>query len=190
MSKHYSPSTGGFYDDALHGETMPADAVAITDALYVTLISGQTSAQTIVMVGGLPALQAVAVTVAQLIAYAEAKQAPVLAALQVTHALKDGTATLTTMCNPGSITFLNSLAAWATFNMSVSPTPPRTFYNLDGSAVQVSPSDLAEFLSAVGAAVQSTFDAVAKVRTAITSSPATITTLAQIDAFAWPTAAS
>ena len=73
------------------------------------------------------------------------------------------------MCDPGSINFLNSLAAWASLNMSVTPTPTRTYYNLDGSAVQVSPADMAEFLSAVGAAVQSTFDAVAKVRTAITS---------------------
>lgn len=129
-------------------------------------------------------------TVTQLIAYAEAKQGTVLSALQVTHALKDGSATLTTLCDPGSINFLNSLAAWVSLNAMATPAPTRTFYNLDGSAAQVSPADMAEFLSAVGAAVQSTFDAVAKVRSAITSAPPTITTFAQIDTAAWPTAAS
>ena len=129
-------------------------------------------------------------TVTQLIAYTEAKQGTILDALQVTHALKDGSATLTTMCDDKSTIRLNSLGNWISMNASASPAPTRTYYNLDGSAVQVTPANLAEFLSAVGAAEQSTFDAVAKVRTAITSAPPTITTFAQIDTANWPTAAS
>lgn len=41
MSIFYSKSTGGFYDDAIHGNNIPADAVEITDADHVALLEAQ-----------------------------------------------------------------------------------------------------------------------------------------------------
>jgi hypothetical protein len=38
---HYSPTTGGFYTTAMHGDNMPADAVPITAEEYADLMLGQ-----------------------------------------------------------------------------------------------------------------------------------------------------
>lgn len=37
----YSKSTGGFYDQALHGENMPTDVVEITPERHADLLAGQ-----------------------------------------------------------------------------------------------------------------------------------------------------
>jgi len=37
----YAKSTGGFYINSIHGDTIPSDAVEITDELYSTLLTGQ-----------------------------------------------------------------------------------------------------------------------------------------------------
>jgi hypothetical protein len=37
----YSKSTGGFYDVAIHGTAIPADAVEITDDLHAALMNAQ-----------------------------------------------------------------------------------------------------------------------------------------------------
>ena len=47
MGYRFSPSTRGFYHDDLH-ETMPADAVEITDAEYDAMIKGQSDRREIV----------------------------------------------------------------------------------------------------------------------------------------------
>ena len=39
----YSKSTGGFYDQLIHGANIPADAVVITDAEYNALLDGQST---------------------------------------------------------------------------------------------------------------------------------------------------
>jgi len=43
----YSKSTGGFYDTAIHGENMPADAVNITKEEHAALMAGQSSGKII-----------------------------------------------------------------------------------------------------------------------------------------------
>ena len=43
----YSKSTGGFYDTAIHGENMPADAVNITKEEHAALMVGQSSGKII-----------------------------------------------------------------------------------------------------------------------------------------------
>lgn len=43
----YSSQTGGFYDEAIHGENIPADAVEITAEEHAALIDGQSSGKII-----------------------------------------------------------------------------------------------------------------------------------------------
>lgn len=43
----FSKTTGGFYDSALHGNNIPADAVVITDAQHAALLAGQTAGKLI-----------------------------------------------------------------------------------------------------------------------------------------------
>ena len=53
----YSKSTGGFYDQAVHGDAVPADCVAIDQVLYASLIEGQAAGKRISAdEGGLPIL--------------------------------------------------------------------------------------------------------------------------------------
>lgn len=44
----YSANTGGFYDTAIHGNNIPADAVEITADEHQALIEGQSSGKVIV----------------------------------------------------------------------------------------------------------------------------------------------
>jgi hypothetical protein len=54
----YSPSTGGFYTAAIHGDNIPADAVEITTERHAALIAGQSQGKRIVAgASGVPALQ-------------------------------------------------------------------------------------------------------------------------------------
>ena len=39
--KYYSKNTGGFYDDEIHGDDIPADVVEITDDTWMELLNGQ-----------------------------------------------------------------------------------------------------------------------------------------------------
>lgn len=43
----YSKSTGGFYDAAIHGEAIPADAVEITAEQHAALLAAQSTGQQI-----------------------------------------------------------------------------------------------------------------------------------------------
>lgn len=43
----YSPSTGGFYLESIHGDAVPDDAVAITPELHTALIEGQSEGKII-----------------------------------------------------------------------------------------------------------------------------------------------
>ncbi|WP_137681170.1 hypothetical protein [Aurantiacibacter suaedae] len=43
----YAASTNGFYDPAFHGDAIPDDAVAITQALHARLLAGQSEGATI-----------------------------------------------------------------------------------------------------------------------------------------------
>ncbi len=54
----YSAQTGGFYDRAIHGDNIPADAVEITEAEHAALIEGQSMGKVIVAdENGRPILQ-------------------------------------------------------------------------------------------------------------------------------------
>jgi hypothetical protein len=54
----YAKSTGGFYDRAIHGDNIPADAVEITEAEHAALIEGQSMGKVIVAdENGRPILQ-------------------------------------------------------------------------------------------------------------------------------------
>lgn len=53
----YSPSTKGFYDLAIHGSNIPADAIEITAEQHAALMEGQASGQCITCdENGLPCL--------------------------------------------------------------------------------------------------------------------------------------
>lgn len=119
---------------------------------------------------------------AALIAYANAKQATLLAAVY-SHPLSDGSATLTTACDAGSLTGLNSLTQWATTPALNASVPTRTYYNADWSAHPVTPAQMTEFAVAIGAHVQSLYGDLAAVIAAIIAG--TLTTTAQIDAASW-----
>jgi len=56
MSKFYSPSTKGFYDDSVHTESqVPTDSVAVDDDLYAALFAAQARGKVITMgTSGLP----------------------------------------------------------------------------------------------------------------------------------------
>ena len=43
----YSEQTGGFYDEAIHGDSIPADAVEITREQHAALLAGQSAGQLI-----------------------------------------------------------------------------------------------------------------------------------------------
>lgn len=70
----YAQSTGGFYDNAIHGNAIPADAVPVTDQQHQMLLEGQSAGQRIVAdAEGRPVLQAAPPpTQAQVIAQYEA----------------------------------------------------------------------------------------------------------------------
>lgn len=86
MQYYVSPTYPGFFVSALHGaqgaqgSVVPADAVEITPAQFVSLRDGVNSGQIILWSAGVPALGVAPVaapTKADLIAYANAKQATV-----------------------------------------------------------------------------------------------------------------
>lgn len=54
----YSKSTSGFYDTAIHGDNIPADAVEITKAEHAALLAGQSKGKRIVSdPDGVPVMQ-------------------------------------------------------------------------------------------------------------------------------------
>jgi hypothetical protein len=46
--KHYSPSTNGFYDKDVHGESIPGDAIEISDEQWQALLDAQSTGLRIV----------------------------------------------------------------------------------------------------------------------------------------------
>lgn len=57
MSYLYSPSTRGFYLPEMHGDAIPADAVAVSAEAHAALLAGQAAGQRIVPgPGGAPTL--------------------------------------------------------------------------------------------------------------------------------------
>lgn len=53
---YYSPSTRGFYSDAVHGENIPADAIEISAEQHAQLLEGVNAGQRIVIESGVPVL--------------------------------------------------------------------------------------------------------------------------------------
>lgn len=50
MTKHYSPSTKGFYTEDIHEESqIPADAIEVSDELYAALFDAQSLGKVITM---------------------------------------------------------------------------------------------------------------------------------------------
>jgi len=123
-----------------------------------------------------------AVVKANLAAYAIGKQQALLAAV-FSHPLADGSATLTTACDPVSLTGLNSLTQLATTPALNASVGTRVYYNVDWSPHTVTPAQMAEFAAAIGAHVQALYTDLATVVAAINGG--TITTTAQIDAANW-----
>ena len=117
-----------------------------------------------------------------LVAYAEAKQGAALAVVY-SHALSDGSATLTTACDPTSVGGINSLMAWATTPQAVAATPTRNYFNSDWTAHTVTPAQMIEFGVAVGAHVSSLYADLGAVIAGINAGA--ITTAAQIDDASW-----
>jgi len=57
MNYKFSPSTGGFYLSAVHGDNVPGDAVDVTTARHAELLAGQAAGKVIVVgPDGRPAL--------------------------------------------------------------------------------------------------------------------------------------
>lgn len=55
--KYFSKTTGGFYDSAIHGDRIPADAVQVSDSDHSALMAGQAAGKVIVAnVAGKPIL--------------------------------------------------------------------------------------------------------------------------------------
>lgn len=52
----YSPSTGGFYIERIHGEHMPGDVIKITVEQHAALLAGANAGQRIVVNAGVPVL--------------------------------------------------------------------------------------------------------------------------------------
>lgn len=48
MTKFYSKTVRGFFDDTIHGEDMPADAIEVSDEDYAALFEAQSRGQVIV----------------------------------------------------------------------------------------------------------------------------------------------
>ena len=44
---YYAKSTGGFYEDSIHGENIPEDAVEITNEEHAALLSAQSAGKII-----------------------------------------------------------------------------------------------------------------------------------------------
>jgi hypothetical protein len=58
---YYSQNSGGFYDEGIHGESMPPDCIEVSDALYRALMEGQAQGRAIVAgAGGHPRLSEIA----------------------------------------------------------------------------------------------------------------------------------
>ena len=74
---YYSASTNGFYDKAIHGDSIPEDAVEITSEEHAALLEGNAAGKVIVAdEDGKPVLQdPPAPTHEQLLATAEAQRA-------------------------------------------------------------------------------------------------------------------
>ena len=117
-----------------------------------------------------------------LVAYANAKQTAALAAV-FSHPLTDGSATLTTACDPNSLTGLNSLTQWATTPALNASVPTRVYYNADWSTHTVTPAQMTEFAAAIGAHVQGLYADLAAVIAAIGAG--TVASTAQIDGAGW-----
>ena len=117
-----------------------------------------------------------------LLAYANAKQTAALAAV-FSHPLSDGSATLTTACDPASQAGLLMLKQWAADNATVTPAPSRLYINSDWSSHPITPTQMTEFGNAVGAHVSALWADLATVIAAITAG--TLTTTAQIDGASW-----
>ncbi|SKA20490.1 tail fiber assembly protein [Pantoea eucalypti] len=47
MTKFYSPSTNGFYSEEMNGDTIPEDAIEITDEEWGALLDGQSKGKLI-----------------------------------------------------------------------------------------------------------------------------------------------
>lgn len=46
--KYYSKSTGGFYDSVIHGESIPVDALAVSDEVYLKLLTDESDGKIII----------------------------------------------------------------------------------------------------------------------------------------------
>lgn len=58
MAVFFSKKTGGFYREDIHGESIPSDAIEISDEQYETLLQGQSDGKVIAVgTDGFPTLQ-------------------------------------------------------------------------------------------------------------------------------------
>jgi hypothetical protein len=127
--------------------------------------------------GVLVAPAAPALTQAQLQAYANAKSAPLLAAMR---SYVSGGVTLKSDATPATLADLMALAQWGVANAATS----QNWVANDYSVTAVTGADFVAFAPMVGAYALSVYAALATVLSEIASS--SIATSAAVDAFAWP----
>jgi hypothetical protein len=156
----------------------PSDSESYGAEIFADCVAGK--------YGAIGAYAAPIATPAQLVAYAQAKQAKIAAA-GVTINLGTAAAPLNVSVDTSAAgrVDLTGLAQMAAINPSFSTT----WYQASG-AITLTAAQLVALGEAVLAWIASTYAALAAVEAAIAASPPTITTTAEIDAAAWAASAS
>ncbi len=180
MTSYYAPSTRAFYDSNIPAP-IPADAIEISAEQHQVLVVGVNAGGTIVIVDGDPVLTpyaAPAPTASDLAAYANRKQWE-MATGGFSIAIDGTPRTFAT----------DSTAQGLITGKSVrlgQPNPPASidWQFADVGFVMISAADFIVAATAIADFVQATFDALKPVLAAIGAG--TITTIAEIDAAAWP----
>lgn len=184
--KFFAPSTRAFYAADIN-PTLPPDAIAISDDLWHQLVTGVNGGQSITVVEGLPTLTAapiVGATKAQLVAYATAKRDDLLAAGITVNVAASGSPAVPILADAtvGSRSDLTTLYVLA--NASSAFTAEWTDNN--NVTTLLTAAEILVLAPAIMAWYQHMIAALSTVIASIEAG--TITTTAQVDATAWPTA--
>jgi len=125
-------------------------------------------------------------TIATLMAYAETVWAALLAKGETFNVAAAGATPIAVLCD-GTNATRGDLALLALFGQS-NPTGQKTWIDNNGIATVLTGAEFTALATIVSAWVADTYPALAALLAAITATPATITTTAQIDAYVWPSA--
>lgn len=144
MSIFYSSSTGGFYDDRLHGpEAMPIDVVKITIDTHVDLMAGQAAGQIIVAAeSGRPILVDAAVPQPTADDVNAERQRRIIAGTDLT--LTDYAPSIALQGRPEDQQSLMGLALLAQMLISAGDVSPITFRDRENVDHDLTPAQIAE----------------------------------------------